>query len=83
MIGDEEWGGDWRWYFTKGVEKKMLDEKAKVQKAGHTISPELRNQTTEFAGCATIIHRRLWHLITDVRPINGRILKTGLNTTPK
>ena len=83
LIGDEEWGGDWKWFFTTGVDKHLLDEKHKLQMNGKSISPEMRIQTTEYAGCATIIHKRLWHLIADVRPINGRIMKTKLDTTPK
>ena len=83
LIGEEEWGTDWKWYFTTSVDMKQLEEKAKMQKAGKQICPEVRNKTTEYAGCATIIHRRLWHLIDDVRPINGRIMKTTLSTAPK
>ena len=83
MIGDEVWGADWRWYFSNGIDMKLLEEKCKLKKAGAAINPEMSAQTTERAGCAIIIHRRLWNVINDVRPINGRLMKAELGTTPK
>ena len=32
LIGDEEWGGDWKCFFMTGVDKKLVDEKDKLQR---------------------------------------------------
>ena len=83
MIGNDEVKSSWKTYFSTGISKKDLDEKDRKRKMGTPIEPELRIKTTEQAGCAIMVHKRLWHLIRDVRPLGGRMMKMILDTRPK
>ena len=81
-IGDEEFGGQFKLYFSTGVKQEDLDEKEKIKKEGKLISTEMRSKTTEQAGRAIIARKNVWHLIEDVRPLGGRIIKMKINTKP-
>ena len=82
-IGNKAVGGEFKWYFSTGVEQDDLDEKSKLQKAGKQIGYDLKLKTVEHAGCAIMVSSRLWHLVKDVRPICGRMMKAVVRTRPK
>ena len=57
-VEEERVRGDWRWYFSSGINPKDLEDADKIKKEGRKLPAELMRRTREHHGVAVMVHRR-------------------------
>ena len=82
-VEEEKIRGDWKWFFSSGVDPKDLEKLEKTKKTGGRATAAIREQAREYHGVATMVHKRWWHNITDARPAGSRAMVLELKTKPR
>ena len=80
-VEDERVRGDWKWFFSSGVDPKHLEQIDKIKKGGGKVLRNWWEQAREHDGLAIMVHRQWWHNIVDVRPEDGRTMTLKRKST--
>ena len=70
FIGDEQTGGEYKWYVSTDVGPPNTDEIAQSRNEGKPTTTEMRNAAT---GVAVMVNKKWSDEIVDVRLANGSI----------
>ena len=79
----QEQRGKYTAYFSTKIDQAKRDRVEQNRQAGNRPNPEQWRELAEHWGVGIMVKNALVACITDINPINGRMMKISFDTTPR